>query len=72
MKMTKQTKAMINAVNVHLRNNHIKDEANPIFAVTMFALLNADCYQGFNYFTKDSQLSGGPNEKFDHLEFIIA
>lgn len=71
MKMTRQTKAMVNAVNTYLRNNRIKDEANLVFSVTTFALLNADCYAGFNYFTADGRLSGGENEKFDHLEFYI-
>lgn len=72
MKMTKQTKAMVNAVNMYLKNNHIKTGIDTTFAVTSFALINAGCYAGFNYFTEDGRLSDGPNEDFDHLEFIIA
>lgn len=71
MKMTKQIKTAVNAVNVYLRNNHIKEEADPVFSITTYALIDAGCYHGFNYFTEDGRLSGGLNENFDHLELYI-
>lgn len=69
MKRTKQTQAIVDSVNEYLRNNHIKSQGNPVFIVMSNALINANVYQGFNYFTADGFLSGGDNEKFDHLEF---
>lgn len=70
-KMTKQTVAMVNAVNSYLRNNHIKSEDDFQFHMMGYLLLRADAYHGFNYFTADGKLSGGNNENFDHLEYYI-
>lgn len=69
MKRTKQTQVIMNNVNNYLRNNHVKSQGDPVFVVMSHALINANIYQGFNYFTADGKLSGGENEKFDHLEF---
>lgn len=69
MKRAKQTQIIVDNVNNYLRNNHIKSQGDPVFVVTSHALINANVYQGFNYFTADGFLSGGDNEKFDHLEF---
>jgi len=69
MKRTKQAQAIVNSVNEYLRNNHVKTESDPVFVVMSHALIEAKCYQGFNYFTTDGRLSGGENEKFDHLRF---
>lgn len=69
MKRTKQAQAIVNSVNEYLRNNHIKTESDSVFVVMQHALIKANCYQGFNYFTTDGRLSGGENEKFDHLRF---
>ena len=69
MKRTKQTQTIVNNVNKYLRNNHIKSQGDPVFVVMSHALIEAKCYQGFNYFTTDGRLSGGENEKFDHLKF---
>lgn len=69
MKRTKQTQAIVDSVNEYLRNNHIKSQGNPVFVVMSHALINANVYQGFNYFTTEGFLSGGDNEKFNHLEF---
>lgn len=69
MKRTKQTQIIINSVNEYLRNNHIKTQGDPVFVVIADALINANVYRGYNYFTAEGFLSGGDNEKFDHLEF---
>ena len=69
MKRAKQTQIIVDNVNSYLRNNHIKTQGDPVFVVMSHALINANVYQGFNYFTADGFLSGGDNEKFDHLEF---
>lgn len=69
MKRTKQTQTIVNSVNAYLRNNHIKSQGDPVFVVMSHALIEAKCYQGFNYFTTDGRLSGGDNDKFDHLGF---
>lgn len=71
MKMTMQVRKMVEAANEHLRENHIKDESDTIFNVTSWLLLKGKCYHGFNYFTEEGYLSGGKNEKFDHLEFYV-
>ena len=70
-KMTKQVKSMVEATNDYLRENHVKDEGDNIFSTVNWLLLQANCYHGFNYFTENGRLSGGDNEKFDHLEFHI-
>lgn len=69
MKRTKQTQAIVDSVNEYLRNNHVKKEDDPVFVVFGIALINANVYQGYNYFTAEGFLSGGDNDKFDHLEF---
>lgn len=70
MKRTKQTQTIVNSVNEYLRNNHVKSQGDPVFVVMSHALIEAKCYQGFNYFTADGKLFSGENEKeFDHLEF---
>lgn len=70
-RMTKQTKAMVEATNEYLRLNHVKAEDDSMFVLMSYLLLRADCYHGFNYFTVDGRHSGGINEKFDHLEYYI-
>lgn len=69
MKRTKQTQTIVDSVNEYLRNNHVKSQGNSVFVVMSHALINANVYRGFNYFTAKGFLSGGDNEKFDHLEF---
>lgn len=70
MKRTKQTQIIVDNVNHYLRHNHIKSQGDPVFVVMSHALIEAKCYQGFNYFTADGKLFSGENEKkFDHLEF---
>lgn len=69
MKRAKQTQTIVDNVNSYLRNNHIKSQGNPVFVVMSHALINANVYQGFNYFTADGKLSGSDNDKFDHFEF---
>lgn len=70
MKRTKQTQTIVDSVNEYLRHNHIKSQGDPVFVVMSHALIEAKCYQGFNYFTADGKLFSGENEKkFDHLEF---
>lgn len=69
MKRTKQAQAIVDNVNHYLRHNHIKTQNDPVFTVMLYSLIEANCYQGFNYFTADEKLSGGDNEKFDHLKF---
>lgn len=69
MKRAKQTQVIVDSVNEYLRNNHVKREDDPVFVVMSIALIEANVYQGFNYFTTDGRLSGGENEKFDHLRF---
>lgn len=71
MKMTKQVKKMVMAVNDILKSNHIKNEDNELFSITCWLLIQAGCYDGFNYFTADDRLSGGNNEKCDHLKIYI-
>lgn len=68
MRRTKQAQAIVDSVNEYLRNNHVKTESDPVFVVIQHALIHANIYQGFNYFTTDGYLSGGDNEKFDHIE----
>lgn len=68
MKRAKQTQAIVDSVNEYLRNNHVKRENDPVFVVVRHALSRANVYQGFNYFTAEGFLSGGDNEKFDHIE----
>ena len=70
-RMTKQVKTMVGEVNEYLKVNHIKDEADAEFVMMGWLLLRAGCYHGFNYFTKEGFLSGGRNEKFDHLGYYI-
>lgn len=69
MKRAKQTQKIVDFVNEYLRNNHVKREDDPVFVVMNIALIEAGVYHGFNYFTTEGFLSGGDNEKFDHLEF---
>lgn len=69
MKRAKQTQVIVDSVNEYLRNNHVKSQGNPVFVIMSHALINANVYQGYNYFTAEGYLSGGNNEKFDHLEF---
>ena len=69
MKRAKQTQKIVDFVNEYLRNNHVKREDDPVFVVMNIALIKAGVYHGFNYFTTEGFLSGGDNEKFDHLEF---
>ena len=70
-RMTKQVKMMVEEANNYLRTNHIKDTADNVFNITQWLLLQGKCYHGYNYFTIDGRLSGGDNEKFDHLELYI-
>lgn len=69
MKRTKQAQAIVDSVNDYLRNNHVKTESDSVFVVMQYALSRANVYHGYNYFTAEGFLSGGNNEKFDHLEF---
>ena len=70
MKRTKQTQIIVDNVNHYLRHNHIKSQGDPVFVVMSHALIEAKCYQGFNYFTADGKLfSGDEDVQFDHLEF---
>lgn len=69
MKRAKQTQVIVDSVNEYLRNNHVKKEDDPVFVVFGIALIEANVYQGYNYFTAEGCLSGGDNDKFDHLEF---
>ena len=71
MRMTKQVKTMVGEVNDYLKRNHVKDTGDDKFIIMQWLLLRANCYHGFNYFTADGRLSGGDNEKFDHLELYI-
>ena len=71
MKMTKQTRIMVNEVNDYLKAYHIKNESDNIFVMMCYLLLKAECYHGFNYFTEDGKLSGGINKTFDHLEILV-
>ena len=71
MRMTKQVKTMVGEVNDYLKRNHVKDTGDEKFIIMQWLLLRANCYHGFNYFTVDGRLSGGDNEKFDHLELYI-
>ena len=71
MKMTKQVVKMVEYINDYLEINHIKDVADEKFMIMIQLLVQGDCYGGFNYFTVDNKLSGGPNEHFDHLRFYI-
>lgn len=70
-RMTKQVKSMVTFVNGYLKANRIKNLDNNMFGTMQALLLEAGCYHGYNYFTTDGFLSGGENEKFDHLEFYI-
>ena len=67
-KMTKQTIAMVEAANDYFRYAHIKDEHNETFNTLCWLLIQAGCYQGFNYYTLEGTLSGGKNDEFGHLE----
>lgn len=69
MRRTKQAQAIVDSVNEYLRNNHVKSQSDPVFVVMSNALIHANAYQGFNYFTTDGRLFSGENEKFDHLRF---
>lgn len=69
MRRTKQAQAIVDSVNDYLRNNHVKTESDSVFVVMQYALIEANVYHGFNYFTAEGFLSGGDNEKFNHLEF---
>lgn len=68
MKRAKQAQIIVDSVNEYFRNNHVKREDDPVFVVMQHALIHANVYQGFNYFTAEGYLSGGDNEKFDHIE----
>lgn len=70
-KMTNQVKAMVNEVNERMRYMHIKDSSDLLFSSMCWLLIQAKCYHGYNYFTVDGQLSGGVNDKFDHLELYV-
>lgn len=70
-RMTQQTREMVEYVNSYLRIHQVKSEDDPTFNLMGTLLLKADCYHGFNYFTKDRKHSGGVNENFHHLEYYI-
>ena len=74
MRRTKQIQRLIKDVNHYLRHNHIKDEGDPVFLVTMHSLLQQRIYQGFNYY-KDKVIGGntvsvlaGSSENFEYLQ----
>lgn len=70
MKQTKQVMKMVGAVNQYMRDNHVKDGGNEVFATMAWLLLQAGCYHGFNHFTEDGRLAGS-EEACDHLELYI-
>lgn len=69
MRRTKQTQAIVDSVNEYLRNNHVKKKDDPVFVIINTALIKANAYQGYNYFTAEGYLFSGDNDKYDHLEF---
>lgn len=75
MKRTKQAEKMIDAVNEYLRKNNIKSQNDCVFAVFSYALLEANIYNGFNYY-KHKEINGekvlvlaGTSDKYDCLQF---
>lgn len=70
-KMTNQVKAMVEATNERMREYHIKDSSDSVFNTVCWLLTKAGCYHGFNYYTEEGKLSGGINERFDHIEIEI-
>ena len=69
-KMTRQTIKMVEAVNAICKDQHIKDEADPLFSSMCWLLSQANCYHGFNFFTEDGRLAGSL-ENADHVEIYI-
>lgn len=74
MKRTKQLQTVIDTTNAYLRNNRIKDEADPAFHMVTWSLLQTKTYKGFNYY-KDKQIGdevipvlAGSCTDFDYLQ----
>ena len=53
MKRTKQVQAIVDEVNVYLREN-IADEYDVVFEVITDALIKAGAYDGFNYYDTET------------------
>ena len=70
-KMTKQVRTMVEAANDVFKARHLKDERDEMFTTVCYLLIEASCYWGYNYYTKDGFLSGGNTESFDHLEILV-
>ena len=77
MKRTKQAEKMIDAVNRYLEVNCIKNQDNDLFWAFQEALLEANIYNGFNYY-KHKEINGekvlvlaGTSDptKYDCLQF---
>lgn len=47
---TKKITELLKDVNEYLRNNHIKDQGDPVFLVITHSLLRQHLYLGFNYY----------------------
>lgn len=71
MKMTKQVQVMVNSVNEYLKTNHVKNESDCQFVIMTNLLIEAGCYQGFNYYTEDGRLAGTNKGAADHIQFYI-
>jgi len=77
MKRAKQLEYLIDDVNIYLKNNGIKNEANPVFLIVQHNLIQQGLYKGFNYFKRKefddgtvlSVLAGTSDpDKFDYLQ----
>ena len=77
MRRAKQMDVLVQDVNRYLKNNRIKDEANPAFHIVSHSLLFQGLYRGFNYY-KDKTLEDGTTisvlagtsdpDKYDYLQ----
>lgn len=49
-KRTKQSQVMVDTVNYYLKHNKVIDSNDIVCMIMMGQLLNAKCYNGFNWF----------------------
>lgn len=69
MKISKQTRELVKATNLYLKNNHIKDTSDPVFNIIIYGLIQANCYHGYNYYDESGKVNP---ENYTHLQILTA
>ena len=70
MKRTKQTQAMVDAMNSRLREYHIKDYNDPGFTFLTWLLIEIKGYHGFLYYNPAGRIVPGDSSEADYLQIF--